>query len=603
MLLYCYSTLTCIFDLTTNGGGDVFVLKLGGNGNFIWARSLGGVFNDNAYSIVTDVSGNIFITGAFVGTVDFDPGGGTFNLTTNNLDDIFVLKLDAGGNFIWANSMGGGSADYGHSITTDDSGNVYVTGGFGSMVDFDPGVNNFNLTSNGDFDIFVHKSDASGNFVWAKSMGGISTDVGRSITTDGAVYVTGHFEDTVDFDPGINNFNLISNGGNDVFIQKLDAGGNFIWARSMGGLSSDLGLSITIDPAGNVYGVGSFQDTVEFDPSAVTFNLTSNGGNDVFIQKLGPCAPIAGTDVITACDSINWIDGNTYTSNNNTATFKIVGGAANGCDSLVTIDLTITNSATGTDVRIECDSLVWLNGNTYTSNNNTATFNIVGGAANGCDSLVVLDLLIINSATGTDIQSACITFDWIDGNIYSSSNDTATYNIIGGATNGCDSLVSLDLTINTVDVNLTVTDPSITANATGASYQWLDCINNYAVISGETAKSFTATANGDYGVEVTKNACTDTSTCITISTVGTEGITLFNNVSIFPNPNQGLVNIDLSGLKEVSLKVFNAGGHLIYHRENINASIHQFELDEAPGIYLVEISCQGEEQQYKLVKK
>ncbi|HEX8546679.1 MAG TPA: LamG-like jellyroll fold domain-containing protein, partial [Cytophagaceae bacterium] len=176
-----------------------------------------------------------------------------------------------------------------------------------------------------------------------------------------------------------------------------------------------------------------------------------------------------GTDVQTACNSYKWIDGNTYTSSNNTATHNIVGGAANGCDSLVTLNLTIRNFTTGSDVQTACNSYKWIDGNTYTENNNTATHNIVGGAAKGCDSLVTLNLTIKSSAKGTDVQSACTSYKWIDGITYTASNNTATRNIVGGAANGCDSLVTLNLTINNpakgTDVKTACT-----------SYKWIDGI-------------------------------------------------------------------------------------------------------------------------------
>ena len=131
-----------------------------------------------------------------------------------------------------------------------------------------------------------------------------------------------------------------------------------------------------------------------------------------------------------------------------------------GCDSLVTLDLTI-NSTSGTDIRTECNSLTWINGITYTSNNNTATFNIVGGNSNSCDSLVTLDLTIINSSIGTDTRSACNSLTWINGNTYTSNNNTATHNIVCGATNCCDSLVTLNLTISNIDANYTFTDKQV----------------------------------------------------------------------------------------------------------------------------------------------
>ena len=115
-------------------------------------------------------------------------------------------------------------------------------------------------------------------------------------------------------------------------------------------------------------------------------------------------------------DSFTWIDGNTYTASNNSATWILTNAA--GCDSTVTLDLTITNSNTGTDTQIACGSYTWIDGITYTASNNSATFNILGGAANGCDSLVTLDLTISNAVNGTDTQIACDSYTWIDGNTY-----------------------------------------------------------------------------------------------------------------------------------------------------------------------------------------
>ena len=210
--------------------------------NFEWAKSMGATSWDYSYGITTDASGNVYVTGFFYDTVDFDPGVGIFNLIANgSTDDAFIQKLDTGGNFIWAISIGGTFSDNGQSITTDTLGNLYITGHYGSTVDFDPGVGIFNLTSNGSSDVFILKLDASGNFIWAKSMGGTSTDEGRSITIDVSsnVYITGYFQDTADFDPSGAIFNLTSNGNRDIFIQKLDTSGNFIWAKSMGGPSLD----------------------------------------------------------------------------------------------------------------------------------------------------------------------------------------------------------------------------------------------------------------------------------------------------------------------------------------------------------------------------
>jgi len=274
--------------LTSAGYLDIFIQKLDANGNLIWVKQMGGEEEDRGQSITTDANGNVYTTGAFLNTVDFDPGAGTSNLTTAGNFDIFIQKLDANGNLIWVKQMGGTGSDYGYSITTDANGNVYTTGYFSGTVDFDPGAGTTNLTSAGNIDIFIQKLDANGNLLWVKQMGGIGNDSGNTITTDanGNVYTTGHFQVIVDFDPGVGTTNLTSAGLSDIFIQKLDANGNLLWVKRIGGSNEDGASSIITDANGNVYTTGYFQSTVDFDPGVGTTNLMSAGLTDIFIQKL-----------------------------------------------------------------------------------------------------------------------------------------------------------------------------------------------------------------------------------------------------------------------------------------------------------------------------
>jgi len=381
-----------IFNLTSNGSDDIFIQKLDANGNFIWAKSIGSTIDDYGLSITTDALGNVYTTGAFYYTVDFDPGAGTFDLTANGGADIFIQKMDANGNFIWAKSWGSpiiGSWSVIGSITTDASGNIYTTGLLVGTVDFDPGAGTFNLTSNGSYDIFIQKLDANGTFIWAKSMGSTSgADQSSSITTDalGNVYTTGGFSDTVDFDPGAGTFNLTSNGSYDIFIQKLDVNGDFIWAKSMGGAGLDFGYSITTDASGNVYTTGRFYNTVDFDPGSGTFNLSSNGGVDIYIQKLSQCAPSTGAETTTACDTYTAPDGAVYTS---TGMYTAIVPNAAGCDSTITIDLTVNNSSTSSISETALDSYTAPSGAVYTT---SSVFNDTIANAAGCDSVLTITL-------------------------------------------------------------------------------------------------------------------------------------------------------------------------------------------------------------------
>lgn len=277
-----------IFNLASSGAYDLFISKLDINGNLVWAKAIGGTANDSGFGISLDGSGHLFITGSFAGTVDFDPGQGTFNLTAAGDIDVFVGKFDGDGNFAWAGAMGGTSMDRGHEISLDASGNVYATGFFSSATaDFDPGPGTFNLTCAGGYDVFISKLDGNGNFVWARAMGGTLIDTGYGVSVDGSgnVYTTGIFQDTADFDPGTTAFNLTAAGSYDLFISKLDGNGEFAWARAAGGTSMDRGHGISLDGSGNVYVTGYFYGTVDFDPGPGAFNLTSAGGSDIFIVK------------------------------------------------------------------------------------------------------------------------------------------------------------------------------------------------------------------------------------------------------------------------------------------------------------------------------
>ena len=309
--------------------------------------------------------------------------------------------------------------------------------------------------------------------------------------------------------------------------------------------------------------------------------------------------------MITECGSYTWIDGVNYTSSNNTATFNLVGGAANGCDSLVTLDLTILAPTTGTDVITECGSYTWIDGVTYTSSNNTATFNIVGGAANGCDSLVTLDLTINNPTTGTDVITACGSYTWIDGITYSSSNNTATFNLVGGAATGCDSLVTLNLTINNVtDVTTNMIDNIITANNASASYQWLDCNNNFAVINGETSASFAPSANGSYAVELTQNGCVDTSACVAITTIGILENNFGSDFAVYPNPTNGNFTIDLgTSLDNVEIQILDVTGKVVQSSDFQNSEMIHLEFNEPAGVYLVRIESENHRAMVRLVKE
>ncbi|MES2763436.1 MAG: SBBP repeat-containing protein [Bacteroidota bacterium] len=278
------------YTITAAGDYDVFISKLDASGNFIWGKTIGGTGEDVGNSVTVDALGNVYIAGQFKSTCDFDPGIGTYTVSSNGNMDLFILKLDVSGNLVWAQTIGAGSNDAGNGIKVDASGNVHVTGYFAGNVDFDPGAGIVYLAGSGS-EVFVLKLDALGDLVWAKKMGASSTDKGTSIALDatGNVYTTGVTTDGADFDPGTGVFTLAtgSAGSSVSFISKLDAAGDFVWAKGFGGSGSANGEGVAVDGNGNVYTTGSFTNLIDFDPGAATLTYsTSSTNSDIYVSKL-----------------------------------------------------------------------------------------------------------------------------------------------------------------------------------------------------------------------------------------------------------------------------------------------------------------------------
>jgi gliding motility-associated-like protein len=205
-----------------------------------------------------------------------------------------------------------------------------------------------------------------------------------------------------------------------------------------------------------------------------TANLTSQYGCDSIVNlDLTINNAVTGVDTQVSCGPYLWIDGNTYSSSTSVPTFTIAGGATNGCDSIVTLNLTVNNPVNSTDVETACESFTWIDGITYTASTNTPIYNYAGGAVNGCDSTVTLNLTINNNAYYTDVHTACDSYTWIDGVTYTASNTTAIDTIYGGAINGCDSITILDLTINN---QVTYIDVHYACD----SFTWTDGVTYYS---------------------------------------------------------------------------------------------------------------------------
>lgn len=258
--------------LSSNGDYDIYIAKLDANGNWLWATQAGGVNEDRAFGIGIDSYGNSYVTGVFRGDTHF----GDSTLTSSGLYDIFIAKLDPDGNWLWGTRAGGTDFDIGNDISVDSSGNSYVTGYF----DDDATFGSTPLSSLGNKDLFICKLDTNGNWLWAKQAGGAGDDIGYGIATnsDGYCYLTGVFFGTATFGTNV----ITSSGSGDIFITKLDLDGNWLWAWEAGGGGFDTAYSIATDSSGSSYVTGCFYGNATFG----TTLLYNSGHDDIFVNKL-----------------------------------------------------------------------------------------------------------------------------------------------------------------------------------------------------------------------------------------------------------------------------------------------------------------------------
>ncbi len=261
---------------------DAFVLKLNSTGQFVWAGQLAGSADDGGRAIAVTDAGDVCVTGNFQLTADFDPGPGTWELTSAGQTDIFVAMLDSAGDLAWAVAMGGANTDEPCDLAVGDSNSIHVTGHFSGTADFDPGPHVYQLT--GSPSAFITKLDFAGNLIWARLAGG---DIGRGVAmgVDDNVYTTGSYQGTVDFDPGPGTFSLTSAGGSDAFVSRLDASGTFVWAKGISGSGQDESFGIAIDNNSHVYAAGAFEAEADFDPGPETFVLSAVGGTDAWFAS------------------------------------------------------------------------------------------------------------------------------------------------------------------------------------------------------------------------------------------------------------------------------------------------------------------------------
>jgi len=288
-------------DLVFNAGAikDIFITKTSATGDFLWAKQIRSLNNlDDIYlnAMITDSEGNVYITGSYISTVDFDPNPLVDYIVdevnpSNNDQDIFVAKYSPDGNLIWVKTIGHHDTDYGSTLNLSSNGNLIITGQFRYTVDFDPGddVATLNSSTNG---VFIWTLTPDGDYVDAKGISGTSNSFGVYETTmdeNDNLYLIGGFFGTVDFDPGTVTYSLTGSGsGATGFVCKLDNTLSCVWAKPINCTSLSIAMrDVKVDTNGDVFLAASFYGSVDLDPSSdESFDLVSAGNQDACVFKL-----------------------------------------------------------------------------------------------------------------------------------------------------------------------------------------------------------------------------------------------------------------------------------------------------------------------------
>jgi len=479
-----------INNITSTGSSDLFVLKIDGSGNLIWVETIGGSNRQEGVAVTTDNVNNIYIAGDYVGLTDFDPGSGIYNIMSESpyYRDVFALKLNANGAFIWVKSVGAGSDEYANNIDLDSNNNVFFGGRFSGSGDFNPGLGVTTLSAGSNFQAFFVKLDSSGNYIWAKSTQIVSpsysgfsickdfkvtpngdiyftgvysdyvdfnpssnTDIrstpnvssrsgyiakwtssgsfsfvrtftgnynsfetyGLDLDTASNIFITGHFSNTVDFSPGAGSYVVTSSSSEDVFMIKLDPTGSRLLSRTFGKtLSSEKnrGNCITLDNNQNIYMGGYYKDTLDINPSYIIYNLINTPTNlnntwSGFCAKFSSCIPSTSVMNVNGCGSYIAPSGSVITG---TGVYQDIIVNSIGCDSIITINYTNSNSISLVTVDRCSGYTVPSGGATYTASGTYTVYDTLPNAF-GCDSIMNI-LLSINDNHYSSLVFACDSF-------------------------------------------------------------------------------------------------------------------------------------------------------------------------------------------------
>lgn len=646
------------YNVTSKGPNDLFVCKIDANGSLLWVQNFG-EWGSGCYgrSIDLDALGNIYVTGEFYGNIDFDNGPGfNYLYSVNSGNDIFTLKLNALGNFVWVKGIGNNTTDYSFSISLDAAGNVLTLGHFSGTIDMDPGIGIHNLTAPSSDAIFISKLDPNGNFTWAKAISGNNTIWSVSLETDisGNIFCAGYFNGTVDFDPGPSTYTVTSIPINYSlsFILKLDALGNFGWVKTLSGNNSWVSAyGIALDLAGNIYTTGEIEGTIDFNPGPGIHNVISNS-NSIYIHKLDVSGNFLWADQLsttTATTSqLPWaittdVNGNVYLGgaysgiidfdpgpamNSYTASGQFDVYVAKYCQTIsptITAN-SVTNLCQGDSIILSsssANSFSWSTGSSSQSIsvNSSGTYYVYTTNSNGCSSsaqsisVAVNPIPIISVTSGsiclggsfTITPSGAATYTISGGSSVVSPTINNSYSVTGTSLAGCTSSIQAvsNITVNALPVINIIANPSLicsgqtsTISASGAnSYSWNNnSTSSFIIVSPTVTTSYTVTGIDLNNCENVSVYTQSVSTCTGLYKLESEF-----EFEVFPNPTAGdfIVNIN-SDQTLFDLLILNGLGQIV-HKQILHPNENKIKtIGLNQGIYYYKLI--GSNHEFKMNK-
>lgn len=635
--------------------------------DYEWGFATGpsGISSETATGICFDIDGNMYVTGTFQGTVDFDPSPSSVTMTSvgnGTGENSFILKFDTDSTLIWAKQFEGND-NFGYGITYDGDESLYVIGSSYALTDFDPGTGVTNA-SPGNFGMYTCKLDTAGNFQWVRKAingGGPNAvglnfveydDLSNSVVVGG--FYVGNALEVADENGSITGgITLPLTVGRHFATISYSETGDLQWASEIAGGTLSRFFDMELDSQGNIYMCGRFQGTVDMDPTSGVDNVTNVGNIDGFITKLTPQGNYLGN--ITVPGTVNTevyemgIDENdsltiaiTYTgdvtlgaefgltqaqtestvglhdvlfiktdSDFNAAWYKTLGGAsATGSDfiwDIVTKQNTIYVGFISNSPQFDFDpsssstELAGAGDYDIFTAVYTANGDLIDAVGFGGVNRDILEAFAVRS-DGTIATGGYFESPTIDLDP-TSGVDSYNNQSQGGSSAHRDIYFNqMRICAITIDNSTTDDGTTITANENAASASYQWIdCSDDSEINGETNASYTPVASGDYACIITNGCAVDTTDCVSITVQTTAVDSEFKSMTKV-FPNP--VNDMLyidSNEKIQSLKIFSATGQLMYVANQETKSINTASYPS--GIYFIQINTTNNVQSIKLIKK